>query len=240
MRNETKEKDKRGENEMNKDKKMVILFLFFLPIFTCEKEEVKKVIPRTIPKAILIASPNSGIAPLFVQFKVALVPEVDAKLYVFYFGDGESEIVKDGMISHVYRKGGEFSASVSIYFDDGSYVTTTTKITAVRNAPFEVSVRKNRDIIFPDESASLFIEISDPEGDDVYCYINGKGKKFPSNSAYEIEIRYPELQTGGDGQDFYDLLISDFILPVGISCEDEFGRGITKNIFPFGKDGVLC
>ena len=213
---------------------ILLALLCILPIL-CNRKGGEK---GKIPQLILIASPSYGVAPLLVRFEVETIPEKNAELYIFDFGDGERKLTKSKEVFHLYKKEGEFTASVSAYFDSNyPAVTTTVKIKTFDNAPFDIHIEKNQSILLPDFPSSISITVDDLEDDSVNCEINGERRKFQAGKEKEIQIKYPESErTMNVPDNFIGIITSDFIYTIYIMCEDNFGRGMTETIdFLLGK-----
>jgi len=213
-------------------KLVLVVFPFILPI-SCNRKEGEK---GKVPQLILIASPSYGAVPLLVRFEVETIPEKNVESYVFDFGDGERKLTKSKEVFHLYKKEGEFTASVSAYFGgDYPVITTAVKIKAFDNAPFDVHIEKNQSILLPDFPSSISITVDDPEGDSVNCEINGERKKFSAGTKEEIRVKYPESERNVSSNLIW-IITSDFIHTTYIMCEDNFGRGMTETVdFLLGK-----
>lgn len=81
------------------------------------------------------ANPQSGSAPLTVEFSVRVTDEYRISRYVFVFGDGFQRTITTESFSvsttHTYSTAGTFSASVAVYDDEGGRDTRTITVTVL-------------------------------------------------------------------------------------------------------------
>jgi glucose/arabinose dehydrogenase len=87
------------------------------------------------PVAVASAEPPSGPLPLSVHFSSegSVEPDGEAVRYAWDFGDGESS--NEPTIDHVYGKGGNFEARLTLTDDHGTSDTALLKISAGSSAP---------------------------------------------------------------------------------------------------------
>ncbi|MEM7510067.1 MAG: PKD domain-containing protein, partial [Bacteroidota bacterium] len=133
---------------------------------TCE-EILIEVKPRPgAPTVSCSANPESGPAPLNVNFSVAATdPDGGPLQYFWDFGDGDTTSAQN--LSHTYTMPGEYQAEVTVIDEDG-LVSTCKKTISVSENNLPPSL--NCSITPTTGSAPLSIEVAaiaeDPDGDD--------------------------------------------------------------------------
>jgi len=93
------------------------------------------------PEALLITTPQTGMAPLKVEFKPSF-KNVEAIEYKYDFGDGTIESYSSNeVISHIYKDSGEYKASVTII---DANLNSYSKNVEILVLPFKVIISSDK------------------------------------------------------------------------------------------------
>jgi PKD repeat protein len=99
------------------------------------------------PKAVISAMPVSGIAPLTVMFDGSASSDIDGRVagYSWSFGDGTSGF--GATVSHLYSKGGGYTATLSVADDLNAVSSVSATISIAQSASLVITLHPvNRSI----------------------------------------------------------------------------------------------
>lgn len=121
---------------------------------------VIKVTPKTnqIPIANFTALPDSGIAPLEVNFDARLSFDPDGSItkYLWEFGDGSMDSTSGAKVSHLYNNIGDYQASLVVTDNEGARSEKTLENIVVKDKGYQIafySLREDPLSVRPDKTS---------------------------------------------------------------------------------------
>jgi PKD repeat protein len=172
-----------------------------------------------IPKAVFAAIPNSGDAPLRVQFDAGLISEnFDAVTFDWDFNDGARESSGAPTISHVFEKMGNYAVKLRILNSAGNVKTFEREIAVTGE-----SARKTTATISAvPENGSAPLKIK----------FTAKDSPFANGKAVDFEWEFSDTgeKISGESVDYIFKNPGEFTVKLKITDEFEAVRNATRKI----------
>ena len=137
--------------------KLVLLIILMISFVACSKNK------NEMPIAKFVMAPDSGRAPLLVNFDASTSndPDGNIKAYTWDFGDGTTG--DNQKIDHTYVNAGEYSVKLTVT-DNKDASNTTTKIVTVDSNKAPIAKNKELNTV-QDIAVDITLEATDAEGD---------------------------------------------------------------------------